>query len=345
MNGHRLSLPESVVICEQIVGEGFQAEEQFIPTESKVFLVERMVDAGFKSIWISSFSHPQAQPQHRDCEEVYKRIPNKDDLNYLTATPNMRALERAIKCKESGGAGPTTVLALVGTTEAYNQTLLGATTEEQLKRCGQILEAGHKAGFKVNLALVGIQYCLITGNRVPENVPYELTDRLMAMGPDEVSYGEGSEGPEVPSPADAYEFFSRVLEKYPDPNKHSYHYHDKLGFGTAIFLAAMQAGLTKFDVTLGGMSGYMSNIVDKVPTRGASDPLYDNYISHGHYGQVPTEDFVVMCESMGVKTGIDIDKLLRISVWLEKIVGRKLGSFYLKNRIGTIPPPFPRKKA
>jgi hydroxymethylglutaryl-CoA lyase len=337
------SLPKSVTIHEQIVAEGFQAWEEFIPTKAKVFLVERMVDAGFKSICVGSFSHPEAQPQHRDCEEVYKMIPKKDDVAYITPTPNMRALERAIKCRENGGAGPTTIVALIGATEAYNQTLMGTTTDEQLKRCGQILDAGRKAGFKVNLALVGTWYCLITGKRIDRKLSYELADKVMAMEPDELSYGEGSEGPEAPTPLDAYEFFSRMLDKYPDPGKHSLHYHDKLGFGTALFFAAMQGGLAKFDTTFGGLSGYMSNIVDKVPTRGATEPLFDNYISPGHYGQVPTEDFVVMCENMGISTGIDVDKMFFIGIWLEKIAGQKLGSFVLKNRIGTMPTPFSQK--
>jgi hydroxymethylglutaryl-CoA lyase len=343
MKGNRLSLPKAVTIGEQIVGEGFQGEEQFIPTESKIFLVERLVDAGFKSIWVSSFSHPEVQPQHRDCEEIYRRIPHRDDVTYLVPTPNMRAVERAIKCVENGGAGPNAILTQIGGTEAYNKTLLRITTEEQLKFCEQVLKVGRKAGLKVYAAIVGIWYCLITGNKVPQNVPYELADRLMAMGFDGVSYGEGGDGPEAPSPADVYEFFSRILGKYPDPKMHTLHYHDKLGFGIANFLAAMQAGLTNFDTTLGGMSAHLSTIVDKVPTRGAVDPPFDYYISRGCHGQVPTEDFVAMCEGMGVKTGIDVDKLLGISVWLEKIVGRKLGSSYVKTRIGVTPPPLPRR--
>jgi hydroxymethylglutaryl-CoA lyase len=342
MKGKHLSLPKAVFIGEQVAGEGFQGEEQFIPTESKIFLVERLVDAGFKSIHVSSFSHPGAQPQHRDCEEIYKRIPRRDDVTYLAPTPNMRAVERAIKCRESS-AGPNTIVTVIGSTEAYNQTLLGVTTEEQLKHSEQILKVAHKAGLKVCLAIVGVWHCLVTGKKVPKNVPYELADRLMAMGADEISYGEGGEGPKAPSPAEVYEFFSRILEKYPDPKKHNLHLHDRLGFGTAISLAAMQAGLTNFETTLGGLSTNFSRIVDKVPTRGATEPPFGYYFSPGCEGQIPTEDFAAMCESMGVETGIDMDKLLRISIWLEKIVGRKLGSSYVKTRMGMIQPPLPRK--
>lgn len=326
-----LSVPKSVNIREHIASEGFQGEEHFIPTESKVFIVERLVDAGFKSIWVSTFSRPAVQPQFRDCEEVYGRIPRRDDVTYLAPTPNMRALERAIKCKETS-AGPNTVDILIGSTEVYNKTMLGFSTEDYFKFCEQAIKVAHKAGLRVSTGIVGVWYCLMDGSRVPEKLPYEMADRLMAMGADEIGYIEGGDGPSTPSPIDVYEFFSRMLEKYPDPKRHYLHYHDKCGVGPAILLAAMQAGVTQFDTTIGGMSAYLGRIVDRVPTmlKGAIDPPLDFYTSLSTYGQVPTEDFAAMCQTMGVQTGIDMDKLVRLGLWVEKIVGRKLGSDYIK---------------
>ena len=326
-----LNLPKAVSICEQAVEEGFQCEERFIPTDAKVFLVQGLVDAGFKQIAVSMFSHPRVLPQFRDCEEVHQRIPRKPDVVYRTPTFNMRALERAVKAKKQG-VGPDVVTVQVATSEFYAKKVLGVTVEEEWKAAEELIKVAHDNGLKVEGAIAGA-WTLMGGGVTPPELTLEYVDKFMAMGADEIQYQEDGAELYKPTPSEVYELFSRILDKYPNPELHSLHYHNRYGFSLAILLAAMQAGITHFDTCLGGCpTGRIAGIVDDVPVGGGygARPPVNYYITPYYYGLPDTEDFVAMCKGMGVETGVDLNKVLDLGRWMEKIVGRKLWSFCLK---------------
>jgi hydroxymethylglutaryl-CoA lyase len=114
-----------------------------------------------------------------------------------------------------------------------------------------------------------------------------------------------------------------ILDAIPDTSKHIAHFHMTRGWGLANVLAALQAGITHFESTLGGTGGQPANFVDGVPVAGTGEYYYtDPTIT----GLVSTEDMVVMMDEMGIDTEVDIDKVLRIGRMMERIIGRRLRS-------------------
>ena len=134
------------------------------------------------------------------------------------------------------------------------------------------------------------------------------------------------------SPDRVYEYFSMILDKIPDTSKHIVHFHTTRGWGLANILAALQAGMTHFESTMGGIGGQPANFVSGVPVSGTGSYYYKN---PNLVGLVSTEDMAVMMDEMGIDTGIDLEKLLEIGNMVERIVGRRLRSETIKS--GRIP--------
>jgi hydroxymethylglutaryl-CoA lyase len=134
------------------------------------------------------------------------------------------------------------------------------------------------------------------------------------------------------SPDRVYRYFSMLLDAFGAPDKHIVHFHTTRGWGMANVLAALQAGMTNYESTLGGIGGQPANFVDGVPVPGTGSYYYkDPEI----VGLVSTEDMVVMMDEMGIDTGLDIDRLLETGKMVERIVGRRLRSETIRN--GRIP--------
>lgn len=316
-----LNLPNKVIIGETSVRDGFQHLEQFIPTDAKVFLLEAIADAGFQHIEAGSFAHPAGLPQFRDVDEVLKKITKKPGLIYTCVTANIRAVERAIKAKKEGW-GPERILVMISTSEAHNRANTQRGYAEQWKFIEEAVKIAHDNGILVNGTISTIWGCPIAGD-MPIELAYEFCDRLLEIGCDDIEHAD-HDG--QATPPEVYEYFSRTMKRHPDPNLHVFHVHDVRGFGLANYFAAMQAGIIRFETGIGGIGGQPANFLDGVPIKGTGE----YYLSTARTGLVSTEDFVTMCDGMGIETGIDLNKVYRIGKWMEKIVGQKLWSFCLE---------------
>jgi hydroxymethylglutaryl-CoA lyase len=134
------------------------------------------------------------------------------------------------------------------------------------------------------------------------------------------------------SPDRVYRYYSMLLDAVPRPEKHIVHFHQTRGWGLANVLAALQAGMTNYESTMGGIGGQPANFVSGVPVAGTGSYYYKD---PNLVGLVSTEDMVVMMDEMGIDTGLDIDKVLEIGQMVERITGRRLRSESIKN--GRIP--------
>jgi len=114
-----------------------------------------------------------------------------------------------------------------------------------------------------------------------------------------------------------------LMDKIDNPHKHIVHFHTTRGWGLANVLAALQAGMTNYESTMGGIGGQPANFVSGVPVSGTGDYYYKESVN---VGLVSTEDMVVMMDEMGIKTNLDIDRILKTGKMVERIVGRKLRS-------------------
>jgi len=329
-----MNYPKKVKIGDITVRDGFQHEEKFIPTEAKIWLAQELILCGFKDIEVTNFGNPRGMPQFKDADEVLKGIRKSkklrehlDDVSLTAVTIREKAIERAIQAKKDG-YGPERILVMVSTSEAHHFKNSGLSLDDYWKMCEKYIPLANEAGIKVNGTVSTIWGCPISGP-TDMNKAIEFSQRWMDMGTYDVEHADhdGSASPDR-----VYEYFSRLLDKIPTPDKHIVHFHSTRGWGLANVLAALQAGMTYFESTMGGIGGQPSNFVDGVPVSGTGAYYYKD---PNIVGLVSTEDLVVMLDEMGIETGIDVDRLLEIGKMVEKIVGRTLRSECI--RTGRIP--------
>jgi hydroxymethylglutaryl-CoA lyase len=192
-----------------------------------------------------------------------------------------------------------------------------------------------EAGMKVNGTVSTIWGCPIEGPTEMTKA-LEFTQRWFDVGATDVEHADhdGSASPDR-----IYKYFSMLMDKFQAPDKHIVHFHTTRGWGLANVLGALQAGMTNYECSMGGIGGQPANFVDGVPVAGTGAYYYaDPSLT----GLCPTEDLVVMMDEMGIETNLDIDKILTTGKMVERIVGRKLRSECI--RTGRIPKHLKEKK-
>lgn len=330
----KLNYPKKVVLGDITVRDGFQHEEKFIPTDAKLWVAEELILAGFKRIEVTNLGNPKRMPQFKDAEELLKKLRNSKRVKHLlpeveltAVTIREQAIERAIRAREEGW-GPDRILVMVSTSEAHHKVNSGLTLAEYWKMCEEWFPKAKAVGLKINGTVSTIWGCPITGKTEMKKA-VEFAQRWLDMGADDVEHADhdGSASPDR-----VYEYFSMVLDAIPDPTKHIAHFHTTRGWGLANVLAALLAGVTHFESTMGGIGGQPANFVDGVPVGGTGEYYYRD---PSIVGLVSTEDMVVMMDEMGIDTGVDVDHVLNIGRMVERIVGRRLRSECIKT--GRIP--------
>ncbi len=320
-----MQYPKKVVIGDITVRDGFQHEEKFIPTSAKVWVLEQLILSGFKNIEVTNFGNPRGMPQFQDADEVFKKIRSsklvKDKLQdvMLTAvTIREKAIERAIEAKKEG-YGPDRILLMVSTSESHHIKNSGLSLKEYWKMAEEWIPKAKDAGIKVNGTVSTIWGCPIEGPTKLEDA-VKFTKRWFDIGANDVEHADhdGSASPDR-----VYKYFSMLLDSVDNPYKQIAHFHTTRGWGLANVLAALQAGMTNFESTLGGIGGQPANFVDGVPVAGTGDYYYND---PNDVGLVSTEDMAVMMDEMGMETNLDIDHILKTGKMVEKIVGRRLRS-------------------
>jgi len=247
---------------------------------------------------------------------------NGGETTICTVTINERALDRALAFKDKHGRGPDYVLQMVSTDPVHHQTNSGMTLDEYWKMTERCTKKAAEKGIKMCGTVSTIWGSPMEGSRITDlKVGVEFSKQYLDLGAD---YIEQADHDGSGDPARVYEYFSMILDpdimgKWADPKYHLCHCHTSRGMGLANYLAALQAGITRFETTLSGTGGQPAHTVDGRFTGGTGQYYH---FDHLFSGLVSTEDFVVMCESMGVKTGIDVRKLLE--------VGRNFRDNYLK---------------
>jgi len=322
--GNELSLPREVSISDITVRDGLQAEQKFIPTEAKLFIINSLIDAGFKEMETVAFAPPKFQPQFRDTEQILANLQDKNDVTYSCVTMGRKATQRAFEAKQKGYRVDRILVAILPASERLNKIVSGMNYPETWEWIEDCVKKSRELGIKVNAVLTGIFSPPDkdeSGVNIMERA-LEFCGRLLEIGVDDIEHPDhlGEATPEK-----TYEYFRKVMEKFPDPKLHIFHVHDSRAMGLACYLASMQAGVTRFETTLGGLGGWPANFVDGVPVPGLKGLVE---VSR-RPGLVSTEDFLVMLDGMGIETGLDIDKVLDLGRLVEKIVGRQLWSLCL----------------
>jgi hydroxymethylglutaryl-CoA lyase len=329
-----MDYPKKVRIGDISVRDGFQHEEQFIPTDAKLWVLEQLILAGFRNIETTNYGNPKGMPQFKDADQLMqklyksKRVKDKlDDVTLTAITIRERSIERAIQAKKDG-YGPDRILVMVSTSESHQRKNSGLSLKEYWKMCEEYIPKCHDAGILVNGTVSTIWGCPIEGPTEMKDA-IKFTKRWLDIGADDVEHADHDGSA---SPNRVYDYFSMLLDTIPNPEKHIAHFHVTRGWGMANVLAALQAGITNYESTMGGIGGQPANFVSGVPVSGTGSYYYND---PNIVGLVSTEDMVVMMDEMGIDTGLDIDRVLEVGNMVEKILGRRLRSESIKN--GRIP--------
>jgi hydroxymethylglutaryl-CoA lyase len=320
-----LKYPKKAVLGDLTVRDGFQHEEKTIPLRAKLWVVEQLVLAGFKRLEVTNLGTPVGMPQFADADQLLQAIHNSktlkgklQDLELSAVTIRERAADRAIEARRKGW-GPDRIVFMVSTSEPHHRRNSGLSLEEYWKMVEKYISKAHENGIKVCGTVSTIWGCPIAGPTELKKA-VEFAKRYLDMGADDIEHADhdGSAPPDK-----VYEYFSMVLDRIPDPKLHIAHFHVTRGWGLANVLAALQAGITHFESTLGGLGGQPANFIDGYPVSGTGNYYYAD---PNIVGLVSTEDMVVMMDEMGIETGIDVNRLLDTGRMVEKIVGRRLRS-------------------
>jgi len=334
---YQLRFPKKVRLADISIREGLQHEEHFIPTDAKVYYVEESILAGFKRLEITNLGNPAFMPQSRDAEELLKRVRdsrrlsragiNFDDIEITAVTIRESGVDRAVAARKEGW-GPDRIGMMVSTDEEHHFANSGTTLPEYWEEAKRCIDKCHEVNIKVFGTVSTIWGSPISGPTKFEDA-LEFTKRWLAIGADDIEHADhdGSAPPDQ-----VYRYFSMILDAIPNKDLHVAHFHVTRGWGPANVLAALHAGVNIHEGVLGGIGGQPTNFIDRTPVRGTGEYYYKDPNS---VGLVSLEDILVMMDEMGIETGIDVDRVLRLGRMWEKTIGRRLRSESILN--GRIP--------
>ena len=307
---HQAKLPRKVVFGECWARDGLQNEPQMVPTEAKVEMISRMVDAGMTRIEATSFAHPKYLPQFGDAERLLRRIPRKNGVQYRGLCTTMKAVERAIASRDEG-YGVDEIVLVISTTEEYNKVNVGMDHTSNKALIKRMVKRAQMTGHKIFGWVATSFGCPIRGD-VPLIEVADMAKWWLDLGVDYLGFGDTTG---TSNPIQVSHFYEHMVDQGIDRDMVVVHFHDTRGWGVANSMVALTHGFTLFDTSLGAIGGQ--------PRTGAAK--YHN----GFSGNTCTEDLVGMFEEMGVDTGIDIDKMIAAGKRSEVILGRKLRSNFV----------------
>ena len=324
-------MPRKVTIGDITVRDGFQHEEKFISTPAKIFYLEELIFAGCRDIEVTNLGNPYLMPQFRDAEELlihmrsdlFKKRCAKNDVNYdditLTAiTIREAAVDRAIELKNKG-IGPDRLLMMVSTEEEHHFANSGTTLPAYWKEAERCIKKCNDAGM-IMCGTVSTIWGSPIGGATDLKDAVEFTKRWLEIGAHDIEHADHDGSASSP---DVYRYFSMILDEIPNTDLHLAHFHETKRVASASILAALQAGITRYEATLGGLGGQPANFLDDCPVKGTGEYYYED---PRYVGLVTLEDTLVQIDEMGIEHGYDVDRILWIGKKLEKTIGRKLRS-------------------
>jgi hydroxymethylglutaryl-CoA lyase len=280
-------------INEVATRDGLQMECRFVETDDKVALVDELSALGYAKIEVTSFTSAQAIPALRDAEAVMQRIRRVPGVVYTALVPNVRGGERALECR-------TDEFNLVmSASETHNLANLRMTREQSFRQLREVIALASATGVPSNVSLSCVFGCPMEGE-VPTKGVMAWIDRFAEAGARGVTLCDTT-GMAFPTQVQA--LCEEAMRRYPSL-QFTAHFHNTRAMGLVNTIAAVEAGIRQFDMSLGGIGGCP--------------------YAPGASGNVATEDVVHMLECMGYRTGVDLEGLMRAAGRLQQLVGHEL---------------------
>ena len=298
-----MKLPAKATIYEVGPRDGLQNEARQVPTAEKIRFIDALVASGIRDIEITSFVSPKWIPQLADGPEVARGVQRPPGVRMSALVPNRRGLETAL------ASGMKEIAVFLSASETHNKKNVNKTIAETLAAFEDVIPHARAMSVPVRAYVSTVYGCPYEGDVDPERA-VALVGQLRDMGVYQVSLGDTIG---VANPKQTEDVLGRVLAKHP-ADALAVHFHDTQGTALANCLVALQMGITTIDSAAGGLGGCP--------------------YAPGASGNLATEDVVAMLHGMGVKTGIDLDKLTEASRTAATFVGHELPSKYLKAHLG-----------
>jgi len=282
-------------INDVAVRDGFQIEKAFVPTATKVELVNQLSRTGLHKIEVTSFVSPKAVPALSDANDVLAGIDRVPGVVYVALVPNVRGAQNAAAAPKR----PDEVNAVISASETHNRANINRTHEQSLAELPTMIRVAHDAGMKITMSLSTTFGCPFEGHVLEETV-LEFVERFRAAGVDGISLADTTG---MANPRQVRDLTARVLQKFPPPDECFYtlHFHNTRGMGLANVVAGIDAGVRSFDGSISGLGGCP--------------------FAPGASGNICTEDMVNMLEDMGHDTRVDLAKLLAVARRIPEVVG------------------------
>ena len=283
---------KKIFFNEVATRDGFQIEANFIPTDTKIALVDALSECGYAKIEVTSFTSPKAIPMLRDADEVMGRIRRLPGVEYTVLVPNLRGAERALEARADE------LNLVMSTSETHNLANLRMPMANSFAALSEvILRVDGKT--PVNVSLSCCFGCPMEGD-VPESTVLDLVSRFADLGVRGITICDTTG---MAHPAQVSRMVEALQRRF-DKLQLTLHFHNTRGMGLANVLAAVQGGITRFDGSLGGLGGCP--------------------YAPGASGNICSEDAIHMLDAMGYDTGIDLTRLLAVARQMPGIVGHEV---------------------
>jgi hydroxymethylglutaryl-CoA lyase len=286
------------------VRDGFQIEKQFIPTETKIALIDELSATGLAKIEATSFVHPKFVPNMADAEIVLAHIQRVPGVKISALTPNLKGMERAVACHGSGGRIDEMNL-FMSASETHNMANVKRSTAQSLGDFAQMIPLAKSVGIALNGTISTAFGCPFEGS-VDEVRVLDFGEKYLALGFESLTFADTTG---MANPRQVARLMAAAVQRFPGVEI-TLHFHNTRGMGLANVLAGIAAGIHHFDASIAGLGGCP--------------------FAPGATGNICTEDLVNMLQDMGYDSGVDLERLLAAAVKIPAIVGHDVPGQVMK---------------
>lgn len=286
---------DHVRLVEVGARDGLQNERRTLPASVRVQLLERLADAGLRTLEAGAFVSTRWVPQMAGTDQVLKALPSRAGVSWTALVPNVQGLEAAI------AAGCREVAVFAAASEAFSQQNINCSIEQSLRRYQEVIVRARDAGVRVRGYVSCVMGCPFTGQVKPEAVA-AVSAALFGMGCYEISLGDTIGTGTPAATTRLIEACSQVVPV----SALAGHFHDTYGMAIANIHAALASGVRTFDSSVAGLGGCP--------------------YSPGATGNVATEDVIYLLDGLGMSHGVDLDALIEVGEFINAELGRDTAS-------------------
>lgn len=284
-------MSDPVRIIEMGPRDGLQNEKTPVSVTDRIAFIEALLDAGLHTIEVGAFVSPKAIPQMVNSDQVLAGISHRSDGEFEVLVPNEKGYDAA------RAAGAREIAVFAAASESFSRANINCSIAESIERFKPVMSRAKADGIQVRGYVSCVLGCPYEGEIKPQAV-VDVTKALWDLGCYEISLGDTIG---VGTPVKTRQLLRAVASAVPMGNL-AMHFHDTYGQALANLYAGMEEGARVIDSAAGGLGGCP--------------------FAPGATGNVATEDVVYMLEGMGIKTGIDMTKLVAATNQISKLIGR-----------------------